>query len=165
MDLAAIYQASKLTSEELDRVVRGEQLLHLLPSSGSQQREVVDATFRAFGVDRTKIVEAGNKQADALERFIAFSQEQTQKALDVASRRIAELESEIERCRQAADQASSEGEERARTVNNELAKVQRVLDFFGDVGTPLGASDLDDDEPEVPKAPPPAKSPPPARPA
>jgi hypothetical protein len=142
--MAAVYRSAKLTSDELDRVARAEGLLHLLPNKASHTREVVDATFRAFGVDGTAIVEAATRQLDALERFIRFSQDQTQSVLDVGAQRIAELEAEIDRCRQAAAQATNEGEERARTVNNEMVKVQRVLEFFGhevEVGDPDVALD------------------------
>src|SRR5262245_47692600 len=88
VDIDAIYRAAKLSSEERDRVGRAEELLHLLPSSASQTREVVDATLRAFGVDGTKIVEAASKQLRALEAFIRFSHEQTQRVLDAGARRI-----------------------------------------------------------------------------
>lgn len=132
VDIAAVYREGKLSTEELDRVVRAGELLHLLPSKASHTRAVVDATLRAFSVDRTKIVEAASKQLDTLERFIRFSHTQTQRVLDINAQRIAELEAEIERCRQASAVATQEGEERARTVNNELLRVQRVLEFFGD---------------------------------
>ena len=132
VDIAAVYRDGKLAAEELDRVVRAGELLHLLPSKASHTREVVDATFRAFGVDRSKIVEAASRQLDTLERFIRYSHTQTQRVLDANSQRISELEAEIERCRQASAVATNEGEERARTVNNELLRVQRVLEFFGD---------------------------------
>ncbi len=142
VDLAAVYRTSKLKAEELDRVARAEGLLHLLPSKASHTREIVDATFHAFGVDRSTIVDAATKQLDALERFIRFSQDQTQAVLDVGAKRIAELESEIERSRRASTQATNEGEERARTVNNEMVKVQRVLEFFGS-DSELSDSDID----------------------
>jgi hypothetical protein len=132
VDIAAIYRTAKLVAEELDRVNRAEALLHHLPKKAPDTREVVEATLRAFGVDRSKIIEAARKQLDALEAFIRYSHEQMQQILDANARRIAELEGEIERCRQASDEATREGEERARTVNNELVKVEGVLGFFGD---------------------------------
>lgn len=132
VDIEAIYHSAKLAAEELDRVVRAEELLHGLPSMASNTREIVDATFRAFGVDRTKILEAASRQLEALEAFIRFSHEQTQKVVDANARRIAELEAEIARSREASAKSTNEGQERARTVNEVLLKVQRVLDFFGD---------------------------------
>jgi hypothetical protein len=97
VDLPALYKLGKLTADELDRVVRAEGLLHLLPSKLSGTREIVDATFRAFSVDRRMIVQAAEKQLDALESSIRTSQEQTQGILDIGAQRIAELEAEIER--------------------------------------------------------------------
>lgn len=145
IDLGAIYRTGQLTGDELDRVTRAEGLLHLLPSKAANTREIVDATFHAFGVDRNRIVDAASKQLDALERFIRFSQDQTQRVLDVGAQRIAELEAEIGRFRQAAAQATHEGEERARAVNTEMVKVQRVLDFFGGDSEPSTAEiGLDD---------------------
>jgi hypothetical protein len=132
VDIDAIYKSAKLSADELDRVARAEQLLHLLPAQASGTREVVDATFRAFGVDRAKILEASSKQQHALEAFIRYSHEQTQQTLDANAKQIAELEAEIARCRQVSAKATSEGEDRARTVNDVLGKVKRVLDFFGD---------------------------------
>ena len=132
VDIDAIYRNAKLSGDELDRVVRAEELLHMLPSTAAQTRAVVDATFRAFGVDGKRIVEAATKQLEALEAFIRFSHEQTQRVNDAGAKRIAELEAEIARCRETSAQASAEGDERARAVNEALRKVQRVLDFFGD---------------------------------
>lgn len=130
VDVSAVYQSARLSADELDRVTRAEGLLHLLPPKSAHTREIVDATLVAFGVDRARIIEAAGKQLDALERFVRYSQEQTQGVLDVTARRVAELEAEIEHCRQTAALATREGEERARTVNNEMVKVQRVLEFF-----------------------------------
>jgi hypothetical protein len=145
VDFGAIYHGSKLTTDELDRVARAEELLHALPTNAPQTREVVDATFRAFGVDRTKILSAANRQLEALEAFVRYSHEQTQNVLDANARRIAELEREIERCRQVAAQATTEGEERARSVNDVLIKVQRVLEFFGDHRRAASNDGLDED--------------------
>lgn len=145
VDIDAIYRAAKLVAEELDRVVRAEELLHLLPSTASHKREVVDATFRAFGVDRTKIVAAASKQLESLESFIRYSHEQTQRVIDAGAARISELEAEIARCREASAKATGEGEERARAVNEVLVKVQRVLEFFGDESRVSGELDLDAD--------------------
>lgn len=144
VDIGAIYRDASLSADELDRVVRAEGLLHLLPTKASQTREIVDATFRAFGVDRTLIIDAAGKQLDALERFVRFSQEQTQTVLDISARRIAELEAEIARSREEAAQATREGEERARSVNKEMQKVQHVLEFFG--GEDVGSAEVDLDD-------------------
>ena len=150
VDMAAVYRMGKVLPDELDRVARAEGLLHGLPRK-AHTREIVDATFRAFGVDRTQIVGAASKQLETLERFIRFSQEQTQRVLDTGAQRIAELEAEIERCRQAGAQATHEGEERARTVNKEMDKVQRVLDFFGDDADPNANDVVLDDSTGVSK--------------
>lgn len=144
VDIGAIYRDASLTPDDLDRVVRAEGLLHLLPSTASQTRDIVDATFNAFGVDRTRIVDAAGRQVDVLERFIRFSQEQTQQVLDATESRVGELEAEIQRCRDTAAQAKREGEERARIVNNEMVKVQRVLEFFGGEANATAELDLDD---------------------
>ncbi|HTL36877.1 MAG TPA: hypothetical protein VL326_27265 [Kofleriaceae bacterium] len=130
VDLNAIYNASKVTPDDLDRVVRADSLLHTLPKSAPHTAQIVDATLRAFGVDRRKIIEAAQRQLGSLEAFIRTSHEHTQTALAATAQRIAELEAEIERCRSVGEQATREGEDRARTVNNELVKVQRVLEFF-----------------------------------
>lgn len=144
VDISAIYRTANLTADELDRVARAEGLLHLVPTKASHTREIVDATFRAFGVDRTKIVDAATKQLDALEEFVRFSHEQTQRVLDSGAQRIAELEAEIDSCRRSTSLATHEGEERARTVNVEMVKVQRVLEFFGDDSELDADDELDD---------------------
>jgi len=130
VDLAAIYRGAKLGDDELDRVTRAETLLRQLPQKAAHTREIVEATFRAFGVDQTSILDAARKQLGALEAFIRFSHEQTQHILDTNAKRVAELQAEIERCHQASAKATQEGEDRARTVNGELLKVQNVLEFF-----------------------------------
>lgn len=143
VDIPAVYRAAKISTEELDRVVRAGELLQLLPSKASKTREVVDATFRAFSVDRSKIIDAASKQLDSLESFIRYSHTQTERVLDANGQRIAELEAEIERCRQASALATQQSEERARTINDELQRVQRVLEFFGDE---LDADSIDIDD-------------------
>ena len=150
VDFAAIYHASKLPADELDRVTRAEALLQTLPTTASQAREVVDATLRAFGVERAKILSAAGRQLEALEAFVHFSHDQSQRIMDVNAQRIAELDGEIERCRKVSAQATTEGEERARSVNELLRKLQRVLEFFGDdrrAATEAGLEDaaLDED--------------------
>jgi hypothetical protein len=145
VDFRAIYHASRLPEDELDRVQRAEELLQSLPANTPQTREVVDATFRAFGVDRAKILAAAGRQVEVLEGFVRASHEQTQRVNDANAQRIAELEAEIERCRQASARATSEGEERARSVNAVLLKVQRVLAFFGDDPSAATQDDLDED--------------------
>jgi len=130
VDLAAIYRGAKLGDDELDRVARAEALLRQLPQKATNTREIVEATFRAFGVDQGSILDAARKQLGALEAFIRFSHEQTQHILDTNAKRVAELQAEIERCHQASAKATAEGEDRARTVNGELIKVQNVLEFF-----------------------------------
>src|SRR5262245_47459367 len=142
VDIAAIYSSAKIGTDELDRVARAEELLHQLPRKAPHTREIVEVTFRAFGVDQAKILDAAKKQLGALEAFVRFSHEQTQHILEVSTQRIADLQAEIERCRQAAAQATREGEDRARTVNNELIKVQHVVQFFGDNAAP---EDLDEE--------------------
>ncbi|HEU0029115.1 MAG TPA: hypothetical protein VFQ53_00690 [Kofleriaceae bacterium] len=134
VDVPGIYRSSKLSGDELDRVKRAEELLQHLPKKTAQTREVVETTFRVFGVDQAKILDAARKQLDALESFVRFSHDQTHRVLDANAKRIAQLEAEIERCRQASAQATREGEDRARTVNTELLKVQSVLEFFGEEG-------------------------------
>ena len=136
VDLPAVYRSSRVSDEELDRVRRAEGLLDRLPKSTAQTVQIVDATLRAFGVDRQKIVDAATRQLAALESFIRLSHDHTQEAMTATARRIAELEAEIERCRQIGEQATHEGEDRARTVNVELVKVQRVLEFFELAGSP-----------------------------
>jgi hypothetical protein len=144
VDFGAIYQASKLAADELDRVARAEELLHALPTTAPQTREVVEATLRAFGVDRTKIQNAAGRQLEALEMFVRYSHEQSQRVTDASAKRITELEAEIERCRQVSAQANREGEERARSVNDVLVKLQRVLEFFGDERRDTQNPELDD---------------------
>lgn len=145
VDIGAVYNFAKVTSEERDRVVRAEELLMLLPSTASQTREVVDATLRAFGVDARKIIDAASKELGALEAFVRYSHEQTQRVIETNAKRIAELEAEIARCKQVSQVATNEGDERARTINLELVKVQRVLEFFAhDAQGDLDAHDLED---------------------
>lgn len=167
VDIAAVYRSAKLTADDLDPVARAEALLHQLPKKSQQIREIVEATFRVFGVDQTKILEAARKQLEALEAFIRYSHEHTQRILDASTQRIAELQAEIERSRQAAEQARREGDERARNVNNELIKVQHVLAFFGESAEPEGLDEPtfvskpgDDDDGRKPPAPAPLPPPP-----
>jgi hypothetical protein len=148
VDFNAVYTAAHVTAEERDRVARGAELLASLPGKASHTKQVVDATLKAFGVDGEKIVAAAGKEMQALETFIRTSADQTQRVTDQGAKRIAELEAEIERCRQLNAQATREQEDRARTVNAEMQRVQQVLGFFGH--ETQGIEEVDPGDPDEP---------------
>lgn len=148
VDFHAVYTFAQVSAEERDRVARAEELLGSLPGKATHTKEVVDATLKAFGVDREKIVAAARKELTALEGFIRSSAEQSQKVLDQGVKRIAELEAEIERCRQINAQATREQEDRARIVNTEMNRVQQVLSFFGH--EPDALEEVDPGDPDEP---------------
>jgi hypothetical protein len=136
VELRAIYEFGQLSTEELDRVKRAEELLGSLPAHIPPQhrKEVVEATLRAFGVSADKIVQAANKQLRALQTFSLASQEHAQQVLDDSAQRIVDLEAEIERCRQLQVQAETERDARAEGLMAEVKKIRQVADFFGEHG-------------------------------
>jgi hypothetical protein len=147
VDFNAVYTFAQVTAEERDRVTRAEELLTSLPGKASHTRQVVEATLKAFGVDREKIVAAATKELAAVEGYIRSSAEQSQRILDQGQKRITELEAEIERCRQVNAQATREQEERARTANTEMQRLQQVLGFFGQGDA---VEEVDPGDPEEP---------------
>jgi hypothetical protein len=149
IDFQQVYDFGQVTAEERDRVGRAEALLAALPTKAPHKKAIVDATLKAFGVvDADKIVEAAAKQQGALQAFVRASQEQAQRVVDQVAQRIAELEAEIERCQQLRQQATTEQEDRARQVNAQMLKVQKVLEFFGHEADGIRIEDAPDpDEP------------------
>ncbi|OFX20239.1 MAG: hypothetical protein A2V77_16685 [Anaeromyxobacter sp. RBG_16_69_14] len=63
--------------------------------------------------------------------LIRAGQAEAQRTADAGNRRIAELEAEVARVREAMQQAVAEQEACARAANDEKVNIQPGLEFFG----------------------------------
>ncbi len=133
VDFGQVYQAAGMDATAQEQVSKAQELLRSLPADAPApvKKQIVEAALKAFGVPTARIIEAAVAEIHALEAFIRAGQAEVQKTVDAGNRRVAELEAEIARMREAMQQAAAEQEARARAANGEKLNVQPVLEFFG----------------------------------
>ncbi len=133
VDFGQIYEAAGMDSAGREQVSKAQELLRSLPTDtpATAKKQIVEAALKAFGVPTARIIEAAVAEIAALEAFIRAGQAEAQRTADAGNRRIAELEAEVARVREAMQQAVSEQETRARAANDEKLNIQPVLEFFG----------------------------------
>ncbi len=133
VDFGQIYEAAGVDSAGREQVSKAQELLRSLPTDtpAPVKKQIVEAALRAFGVPTARIIEAAVAEIHALEAFIRAGQADVQRTQDTGNRRIAELEAETARVREAMQQAVAEQEARARAANGEKLNIQPVLEFFG----------------------------------
>jgi hypothetical protein len=133
VDFDQVYESAGVDTDERDRVTKARDLLQSLPAETPEatKKQIVEASLKAFGVATERIIEAAVAEMEALEAFIRTGQAQTQDTLGQSSRRIGELDAEIQRLRQAMEIAMQEQTQRTAAANAQKLEVQKVLEFFG----------------------------------
>ena len=133
VDFDAVYESAGVDAEERGRVKKALELLGSLPpeTPAATKKQIVEAALGAFGVSTHLIIEAAVEEMEALESFIRTGQAQTQNTLSEASRRITELDAEIQNLRKAMDESMAEQRARTSAANRQKLEVQKVLEFFG----------------------------------
>jgi hypothetical protein len=133
VDFGKVYEAAGLAADERDRVTKARELFRTLPAEtpAPVKKQIVEASLKAFGVPTEKIIEAAVAEIQALEAFIRTGQGDAQGVLAEGNKRMAELEAEIARVKEAMQQATAEQQARVAAANAEKLNVQQVLEFFG----------------------------------
>lgn len=134
LDFDAVYESAGVTAEHRDMVNKASQLLASLPAEtpAAVKKQIVEASLKAFGVPTETIIESAVGEMEALEAYIRTGQGQTQNLLAEASRRITELDQEIQNLRRTMDEAMAEQRARTAATNLQKLEVQKVLEFFGE---------------------------------
>jgi hypothetical protein len=133
VDFAAVFRAAGLGDEEQGRVEKATTLLKTLPAETPKdvKKQIVEASLKAFGYPIDQIIEAGAQEIQALEVYIQSGQRDTQSLLTESQKRMAELEAEIARLKQAMEAQVAAQYALTQTCNQEKLRVQEVLEFFG----------------------------------
>lgn len=157
VDFGKVYEAFGVTVEERDRFEKAATLLTSLPpgTDAAVQKQIVEASLKAFGIPIEKIIETGVESIQALEGYqrkgaadtAAFSQE--------VGSLIAGYEEKIREVRSLLEQRLAESAKVAARCNERKLSVQRVLEFFGQEAVARVVRD----SPRLvdPSAPPPSK--------
>ena len=133
VDFPAVYRAAGIDDEEQGRIDKARSLLGTLPAATPKevQKQIVEASLKAFGYPTDAIIEAGAQEIQALEVYIQAGQRDTQTLLQQSSERMKALEEEIANVKQVMTEAVAAQEALTGACNQEKLRVQGVLEFFG----------------------------------
>ena len=133
VDFDAVFAAFGIEPESLERLAKGEALLNSLPTGtdAAVQRQIVEASLKAFGVPFEQIIETAVEQIQALDSYQRKGGAALAAFSDEASRRIAAAEQEIAAIRSAIAKEVEDQKKTIETCNRKKLEVQRVLEFFG----------------------------------
>ncbi len=133
VDFDAVFAAFGIEPEARERLAKGEGLLKSLPSGADPvvQRQIVEASLKAFGVPFEQIIETACEEIQALDSYQRKGGASLQAFSDEAGRRIAAAEAEIGSIRAAIAKEVEDQKKTFETCNRKKLEVQRVLEFFG----------------------------------
>lgn len=133
VDFPAVFRAAGVDDEEQGRVDKARTLLGTLPAGTPKdvQKQIVEASLKAFGYPTDAIIEAGAQEIQALEVYIQAGQRDTQALLQQAGERLKALEAEMANVKKAMEDQVASQTALTTACNNEKLRVQSVLEFFG----------------------------------
>jgi hypothetical protein len=133
VDFDAVFAAFGIEPEARERLAKGEGLLKALPAGAEPtvQRQIVEASLKAFNVPFEQIIETACEEIQALDSYQRKGGASLQAFCDEASRRITAAEQEIESIRAAIAKEVEDQKKTLETCNHKKLEVQRVLEFFG----------------------------------
>jgi len=133
VDFDAVFGAFGIESEARERLAKGEGLLKALPAGADPavQRQIVEASLKAFGVPFEQIIETACEEIQALDSYQRKGGAALQAFCDEADKRIAAAQRQIEEIRTAIAKEADDQKKTVETCNQKKLEVQRVLEFFG----------------------------------
>ncbi len=133
IEFPAVYRAAGIDDAEQGRIDKARGLLGTLPAETPKEvrRQIVEASLKAFGYPVDQIIEAGAGEIQALQAYIEKGQQDAQAVLAEGNARVAQLEQEMARVKEAMEQAVKLQYELTNACNGEKLRVQEVLEFFG----------------------------------
>lgn len=133
IDFASVYRSAGIQDEEQERIEKAMALLKTLPTGTPKetQRQIVEASFKAFGIPIDQIIEAGVAEIEALQAYIEKGQEDTQHVIAQSNERLAVLEKEMALVKELMKRKVAAQEALTRACNEQKLKIQEVLEFFG----------------------------------
>jgi hypothetical protein len=133
VDFDKVFDAAGIGTEERERVTRTQQLLESLPPGTDEtvKKQIVMASLKAFGVPIEKIIESGAEELQALEAYIRAGASDTEKVSTDGEERIKQHEEEIAKLRTVMQERVAEQNAVIQNCNTRKLEVQKVLEFFG----------------------------------
>jgi hypothetical protein len=133
VDFPAVFRAAGIDDEEQGRIEKARSLLGTLPAATPKdvQKQIVEASLKAFGYPTDAIIEAGAQEIQALEVYIQAGQRDTQSLLQQSNDRLKALETEIANVKKVMEDAVAAQQALTNACNQEKLRVQGVLEFFG----------------------------------
>ena len=133
VDFPAVFRAAGIDDEEQGRIDKARGLLSALPAATPKevQKQIVEASLKAFGYPVDAIIEAGAQEIQALEVYIQAGKGDTQTLLQQSTERLKALETETAHVKKIMEDAVGVQQGLEQACNNEKLRVQNVLEFFG----------------------------------
>jgi hypothetical protein len=133
VDFPAVFRAAGVDDEEQGRIDKARTLLGTLPAQTPKevQKQIVEASLKAFGYPVDAIIEAGAQEIQALEVYIQAGQRDTQALLQQSNDRLRSLETEMANVKKIMEEQVAAQQALTTACNNEKLRVQGVLEFFG----------------------------------
>ena len=133
VDFPGVFRAAGVDDEEQGRIDKARTLLGTLPAGTPKevQKQIVEASLKAFGYPTDAIIEAGAQEIQALEVYIQAGQRDTQTLLQQSNDRLRALETEMANVKKVMEDAVNAQQALTTACNNEKLRVQGVLEFFG----------------------------------
>jgi hypothetical protein len=131
-DFDKIFREAGMDVSDLDRVKKAEELLKSLPADTppTVQKQIVEASLKAFGFDVQKIVAAAQNQRRALDTYVKVTDAATAKAVEDAETQIRTLTEKIASLHADSEKRTDAKVALASQAQERKAQVQRIIDFF-----------------------------------
>ena len=132
IDFDKIFREAGMDVTDLDRVKKAEDLLKSLPAETppAVQKQIVEASLKAFGFDVQKIVAAAQNQRRALDTYVKVTDASTAKAVEDAEAQIHTLTEKIASLHADIEKRTAGKVALAAQAQDRKAQVQRIIDFF-----------------------------------
>jgi hypothetical protein len=133
IDFDKVFEAASMDADARQRVARTLDLLNSLPpdTDPAVKKQIVTTSLRAFGVPIDQIIESSAEELQALEAYIRAGAADVEKVVSEGEQRIKEYEQEIANLRTVMQQRVEEQNTVMHSCNAKKLDVQKVLEFFG----------------------------------
>src|SRR4029077_6876667 len=110
VDFDAVFDAAGIDPDMRGHCAKAADLLATLPTQADPtvKKQIVEASLKAFGVPIPKIIEAGVREAQALDGYNQGDARDTRKVIEESQSRIAQHEQEITQIRTVMAQRGDE---------------------------------------------------------
>jgi hypothetical protein len=137
-DFDSIFKTVGLPEDDRDRLMKAEGLLKSLPKETppALQRQIVEASLRAFGIAPEKITTTAQAAIVALDSWNTLREKEIRAQIEKTAKRLQELQAEQERLQAGLSERQAIEQALLRDVRIRQSELGGIIDFFGGVQTP-----------------------------